>query len=355
MALDHRSARPIVYVYPQRFHFVAKDIDALSKDHAVLEHGFLSGPAWLVPFDLIRQLLFLLIAKAKGVKDVLAHFAGYHTVLPVLLGFRAHIIVAGSDACSFPGIRYGSFRKPTMRWAMSYSMRGARTILPVHASLERFNNTFSDLGPKEQGYAHFVPSMRTRSVAIPYGFDAARWQPTGASRDLHSSICVAFGAANGNAAHFRKGVDLIMEAARHMPDHRFTIVGIAELASYDVVPQNVQLLGKVPPPELAALFNSHSILLQPSVMEGFPNAVCEAMLCGCIPIVADITSMPSIIGDVGGVLRQREHGALMMEIRKIEGLPSTEIDRQRAEARDRIAAFTIEERMKRIEAVLSAS
>ncbi|MCB0770200.1 MAG: glycosyltransferase family 4 protein [Flavobacteriales bacterium] len=355
MALDHRSTRPIVYVYPKRFHFVAKDIDALSRDQVVLEHGFLSGPVWLVPFDLVRQLLFLLVAKAKGVKVVLAHFAGFHTTLPVLLGFRTHIIVAGSDACSFPGIRYGSFRKPMMRWAMTYSMRGASTILPVHASLERFSNTFSEFGPKEQGYAHFIPAMHDRSIAIPYGFDAAFWRPTGASREPRSSICVAFGAANGNAVHFRKGVDLIMEAASHMPDHRFTIVGLVAPASYGSTPQNVHLHGKVPPSELAAMFNSHGNVLQPSVMEGFPNAVCEAMLCGCIPIVADITSMPSIIGSAGGVLRQRDPGALIMEIRKIEDLPSAEIDRQRAEARNRIAAFTIEERMERIEAVLSAT
>jgi glycosyltransferase involved in cell wall biosynthesis len=253
-------------------------------------------------------------------------------------------------------INYGSFRKALMGTAISFSMRKATTILPVHASLERFTNSFSEFGPKDQGYAHFIPSLRTPSMPIRYGFDADQWRPTGAPRDPRSSICVAFGAANGNAAHFRKGVDLILDAAERMPEHRFTIVGLAATDGYKRVPENVQLLGKVPPVELASMFNAHGILLQPSVMEGFPNAVCEAMLCGCLPIVSDITSMPSIVGgEVGAVIRKRDVNELVAAIQRIQSFGAEETDRLRTEARRRIEGFTLDERMRLIEDVLGRS
>lgn len=39
--------------------------------------------------------------------------------------------------------------------------------------------------------------------------------------------------------------------------------------------------------------------------EGFPNALCEAMLCECVPIVSDVFSMPEIIESSGFVLKER--------------------------------------------------
>lgn len=345
MSEARASIRQIAYLYPRRFHFVAKDIEALRSHAAVVEHRFTTGPSWLLPWDYLRQFIVLLGLRMDGVRHVIAHFAGHHTVLPIALGFKTYIIIAGSDACSFPGINYGSFRKPLMRRAMTYSMRRAARLLPVHRSLGRFENHFSDFGPREQGYAHFVKELRTPTTEVTYGFNAAEWSFPAGERDPRTVLCVATGAEPGNAVHFRKGVDLVIDAARLLPDHRFTIVGAARPEAYQDMPENLRILGALSPIRLREEYARHSIYLQPSVMEGFPNALCEAMLMGCIPIASGITSMPEIIGDSGAIIDERRTEILVNAIPKLSAIPADQVMLRRRAVRDRILPFTMDRRI----------
>lgn len=350
--MKDQPAPAIAYLYPSRSFFVAKDIDGL-RAHGVTvhEHGFGKAGQWSLLLNLIGQFFFLLRMRSRNVGTVLAHFAGHHTVLPVLLGFRTHIIVAGADACSFPRINYGSFRKPLMRWSMVFSMRRAATILPVHASLERFDNTYSDLGPRQQGYAHFIKGFRTRSIAIPYGFDRTLWHGGKGERNDHAALCVATGAAKGNAVHFRKGVDLILEVAEGMPQCRFTIVGV-NVDSYGEVPPNVRLLGMVKPEQLSMLLSEHGIYLQPSVMEGFPNALCEAMLNGCIPIVSNVTSMPGIVGSMGVVIEKRDVRTLGSAMEQLTALNDKATGSLRENVIARASQYTLEARIHALTSII---
>jgi len=343
----------IAYIYPKRFYFVAKDIEALSIRTKVLEHRFNSGGAWLLPIDLLRQLFFLIKARIHGVRHVVAHFAGYHTVLPTLLGFKIYIIVAGSDACSFPQMNYGSFRKPWMRRAMAFSFRRAACILPVDPSLERFENTFSGFGPVRQGYAHFVHGLKTRSVPIPYGFEPEQWKTQEGARAPRSCICVAFGSAFEDPVYFRKGIDLIIATAQQLPTYQFTLIGLVKKEGFKKLPSNLRLFGRVEPSELNKLFSSHSIVLQPSVMEGFPNALCEGMLCGCIPVVSNMTSMPGIVEDIGTVIKERSVSALVNAITSNENRSPVKQNELRIAARDRIKPFTMERRIDLLMRVLA--
>lgn len=347
---DRNEIRRIIYLYPLRFHFVTKDIEALREQVVVVEHRFSSGGARALPWDLLRQFVFLVRRKLAGDRTVIAHFAGYHTVLPVMMGFRTFIIVAGSDACSFPGIHYGSFRKPWMTRAMDYSMRKALRLLPVHRSLERFTNDFSGFGPRDQGYAHFVHGDIAPTTAIPYGFDPQQWQAGTAARAPRSVLCIATGAAYGNAVHFRKGVDLLVEAARSLQDHFFTVVGISDTQSYRDLPINMRMLGKCTPQEVAQLMTTHIVYAQPSVMEGFPNALCEAMLAGCLPVVSNVTSMPEIVGASGMVITERASAALVAAISRLTLLDVEEQNRLRELVSAQVLPYTME---KRIAALLN--
>jgi glycosyltransferase involved in cell wall biosynthesis len=71
------------------------------------------------------------------------------------------------------------------------------------------------------------------------------------------------------------------------------------------------------PTELLDLYNSHQFYLQLSTSEGFPNALGEAMTCGCIPIGSAVGAIPEIIGDSGIVLAKKELNLLENQIFKL--------------------------------------
>jgi glycosyltransferase involved in cell wall biosynthesis len=112
---------------------------------------------------------------------------------------------------------------------------------------------------------------------------------------------VATGTSNPSRA-IVKGYDLIEQLAALHPDWTFSLVGDPNYFSSN---PNVQVLGKMKATELLELYNSHQFYLQLSTSEGFPNALGEAMACGCIPIGSAVGAIPEIIGDSGIILAKK--------------------------------------------------
>ena len=71
------------------------------------------------------------------------------------------------------------------------------------------------------------------------------------------------------------------------------------------MPKNIICKGRLTPEELKVLFNQTQFYLQLSNTEGFGVALCEAMLCECIPLVSDVNFLPTIVGNSGFVLIKR--------------------------------------------------
>ena len=61
----------------------------------------------------------------------------------------------------------------------------------------------------------------------------------------------------------------------------------------------VTMIGKIPHNELLYWFNSADYYLSASHYEGSGTALCEAMSCGCIPVVTDIPSFRTMTGNCG--------------------------------------------------------
>ena len=61
----------------------------------------------------------------------------------------------------------------------------------------------------------------------------------------------------------------------------------------------IRLLGYVPREDLAAVTAGARLLVYPSVYEGFGLPPLEAMACGVPTIVANVSSLPEVVGDTG--------------------------------------------------------
>ena len=98
--------------------------------------------------------------------------------------------------------------------------------------------------------------------------------------------------------------------------------------------ENVIFLGRLSPSDLKIWYEKTQFYLQLSLFEGFGVAICEAMLCKCIPIVSNVNYLPEIAKNVGFVLNHRDTEMLYNLIISI--FSNDKIDNHGTLARDRI-------------------
>ncbi len=305
----------ILYTFPVRTAFIDRDLEMIRPVAEIKPLEFTQSPVKL-PFFFILQF-FQLLWFLPRTSQYLCFFGGYHSVLPVWFGKvfekKCTIQAGGTDCINMPEIGYGNFRKKWLRKATVYSFKNCSLILPVAEALVRQDYSYDPSISPKQGLLNLIPDLKTPIQVIPNGFDTDFWKDLGKIRKPFSFISVATGTSNPSRA-IVKGYDLIEQLAALHPDWTFTLVGDS---SYSSPNQNVTVLGKMKPTELLDLYNSHQFYLQLSTSEGFPNALGEAMTCGCIPIGSAVGAIPEIIGDSGIVLAKKELNLLENQIFKL--------------------------------------
>ena len=101
----------------------------------------------------------------------------------------------------------------------------------------------------------------------------------------------------------QKGQLPFVEAARLLPDVRFTFAGkwlddsVEQLRAR--AGENVEFTGWLSDEDLHGAYRRAAVYVQASRHEGFGLAVAEAMLAGCVPVVMNVTAMPEVVGDAG--------------------------------------------------------
>lgn len=303
----------IIYTYPIETAFIKRDVEMLSPLFKVKTLEFTNDPIKL-PFYFFIQFFQLLFYLPKT-SHYLCFFGGYHSLLPVMFGKtfgkKVYIQCGGTDAMNMPEINYGNYRKRWLRESTIYSFKNCTKILPVAASLVKHIYKYSPLISPFQGLLHLIPYLETPIQVIHNGFNSNFWKDQGTHRPTFSFITVATGISKKNRAMI-KGIDLILQLAEAFPTFSITIVGDP---AYNSTLPNIKVVGKLPPKKLLEEFNKHQFYLQLSMSEGFPNALAEAMLCGCIPIGSSVGAIPEIIGDTGFILERKDTGVLFTIIK----------------------------------------
>jgi len=286
--------------------FVKKDLEILRSEFRVCDYTFQPSRNLFILFEFFRQFIICMI-HVWTCRIVVCQFAGYHSLIPLvvfkLYGRKSLIIAGGTDCVAFPSIKYGNFQKKYLRWFTVCSFKLTDIIAPVDESLIFYDYSYQSCDYVSQGYRFFVKKLKAQDCVIYNGYDSTKFGIVSAKRKDCSFLTVAADLSTP-FSYCLKGIDLVVSAARELPNFSFSIVGGDKLQIKDK-PDNLTLLSNFDNSDLVQLYNDHQFYLQLSMSEGFPNALCEAMLCGCIPIVSDVGAMRKIVGDSGFILEKK--------------------------------------------------
>ena len=295
--------------------------------------------------------------RLPGADAVFGWFADFHLALPVRAARRAGVpslvAVAGFDAVTLPALGYGVYES---RWRAPLAravLRGATRVLPCSASMVEHENRYSAYPDRlRNGVRAHVPGFDTPTTVVPFGFDADDWPP---GPDDRPDVVCTVGHLAEERVQRRKGVDVLVAAARHLPDVTVQVVGVpaeavdATRARYGA-PANVEWLPPRPRAALAEVYQGASVYAQLSRAEGQPNVLGEAMCSGCVPVGSPVFGIPETIGDTGYVVESPEPEHVAGVLRR--ALDEATAERRRA-ARGRILShYSRAQRRERLQAVV---
>ena len=313
--------KTVLLLYSGYSTFVAKDIEMIKKGYNVIPYLFTPQKNLVgMMLEMFKQKMFLLVNIWK-VDIVYSWFSDFHSFLPFLfakmLGKKTVVIVGGFDAVGIPELKYGLFHKKDLRQQFGiWSYKLSDYILPVDDSLINSMNYYVDPKGIKVGVDAYVPGLKAVIKTIPTGYNAADWKVNTNKRD---NSVVAFGYAANMQRFVGKGYDFIIELAKKMPDVNFHLISIKdEMKSYaeSLAPDNVKITEGLPFDKLLDELGRNKVYALFSVSEGFPSTVCEAMLCGCIPVGSNVGGIKNIIGDCGFVVNSKDLNQAEDAIRK---------------------------------------
>jgi glycosyltransferase involved in cell wall biosynthesis len=324
--MPHPRQRRVLLVSAIDAPFIDEDAEILAGEFAVTRATG-SGPAALlralrgVPSADIVYCWFLSVYGAVAV------------LAAKLAGRRAVVVLGGVDVARDPESGYGLWVSPWKAFIARRALRSADLVLAVAESLR---DAAVLLGRYDGGNIRYLPT----------GYDPEFWTPGPGGEPR--VLCVA--SVTDRARLGVKGIDILVEAARLEPGIPMAIVGVDERFVGGLkAPSNIVFHPRVPRKELREWYRRAKVYCQPSRREGLPNALCEAMLCGCIPVAAGVGGIPPAIGEAGFVVPPGDPAALAAVLRKAIDAPAATGE----EARRRIIAlFPLERRKSELPGLL---
>jgi len=282
--------------------FISEDI-ALLRKHFDVDHLVMGGAASL--FDAADRI--------RNADALFCWFASSYSAAAIAIA-RTHrkkslLSLGGADVARIPELGYGIWTSPLKGRLAGYAIRHADRVIAVDPSLV--------------AEARLRTGSALENVAcLPTGVDEAFWTPDGAKEEFVLTVA----AADTKPRLLVKGFDTLCEAASMSPSIRFVVAGVASPVIDEArssLPQNVEVLGRLSREELRSWYRRAKVYCQPSVFEGLPNALIEAMLCGCVPVGTDVGGIRSVIGPSGFVVSRSQAGELSGALSRALALPAS--------------------------------
>lgn len=254
--------------------------------------------------------LLLIFSKAES---IFVWFADYHAAplvwLARLLGKKSYIFIAGYDAKKYPEFGMGVHCSYLRSRCAAFALKNCTHVIANHESLLSSDNLYYNPKGHPEGIYRLIPGLSTPATVI---HNAVTVDPPDEFGPRIKQI-LTVGTTPVFQAFCNKGYDLLVEIAKRRPDLRFVFVGIQGkwMDQIDSIYglsglSNVTVHQHLGQKELFALMQSSAVYAQPSISEGLPNALMEAMLMGCLPIGSRVAGIPTVIGEYGLLLQRRD-------------------------------------------------
>ncbi len=309
------------------------DTPFISTDLAILQKHFQVTPVPASGIAALKKYFTLL----RYHDITFSWFASVYSSILVWLAKRTKkksiIILGGVDVAKIPELRYGIWNSWWKSKVVRYGIKNAGIVLAVDESLRQ---NAQQLAQYDGGNIQVLPT----------GFDPAFWKPEGRK---HNAVLTVANCRTMLRIKI-KGIDFLLNIARALPAVHFIIVGITPHISHQLsVPSNVSIHGPLPQTELLAHYQQAKIYFQPSLREGLPNTLCEAMLCECHPIGTAVGGIPHAIGDTGTIVRYGDGESAAQAIASAMRMENN------AGARERIAThFALQQREEKLVKLVTA-
>ena len=225
--------------------------------------------------------------------------------------FRKTVVVnaVGVDVANVPLIGYGLPLKRHWRWLLKWTLMKADKIIAI-----------------SQESAKNAKNVASRDVEIIYeGINVKKFRPTKVAEPKHNMILTVGILSKVNVR--RKGFDTLIKSmpyvVKEFENVRFVFVGklkdgypvLRNLAEKLGVLDYVDFAGYKSDEELLELLNQCTIFAFPSIHEGFPTVISEALACEKPVIGTNLAAIPEVVVN-------NETGILIKEPQSPEELAS---------------------------------
>jgi glycosyltransferase involved in cell wall biosynthesis len=265
----------VLFIYNNISEFIKRDIELLKKDFEVVPFQYSS-----------KKDRFKLLKEVLRSKVNISRFALGHATLAVLYSKifckKSIVIVSGYDVATVPEFGYGIMLNPKRQKRTKFALKHAKVVTSESNSLKQDVNKYVK-----------------REVHVIYqGFDSEKFSP---GQEKQAMAITVGGIKEENLK--RKGIEYFVQAAKHLPEIQFVVIGKFLDDSVDhlrsIATPNVIFTGYVYEKELIDYYQKAKVYVQVSAHEGFGCSMAEAMLCECVPVVTDKGAIPEVVGDCG--------------------------------------------------------
>jgi glycosyltransferase involved in cell wall biosynthesis len=296
--MQTQSSLRIAFISTLFTPFIQDDLETLKKHYRIkVQIG--SGITHLL------RIAFLCFGSDMVFCWFASTYASVAVALMRLLGRRSVIVIGGVDVAKDEKLNYGIWLVPWKAFLVRYAIRHANKILAVDKSLAE--------------KARVLARYDGNNIEIlPTGYDINFWKMS----ETNKTSGVLTVAYVDDEKRFRvKGIDILFEAARSLPHVPFTAIGLTKkiIELFDP-PFNVELVPLMDRKLLLPYYQRAKVYCQPSRQEGMSNVLCEAMLCGCVPVATDVGATKSVLGEIG-ICVPPDSNALTLALMKALQLP----------------------------------